>query len=53
MTTKILIVEDDEDFSGILKRVIEQDGEMQVVEVINCEEEGSAKAHSLPRSAQR
>lgn len=37
--TKILIVEDDEDFSGILKRVIEQDGEMSVVNVINCEEE--------------
>ncbi len=39
MTTKILIVEDDEDFSSILKRVLEQDGEMEVVDVINCEEE--------------
>lgn len=46
MTTKILIVEDDEDFSGILKRVIEQDGEMSVVEVINCEEEALKRVRS-------
>ncbi|MBX9722748.1 MAG: response regulator [Candidatus Obscuribacterales bacterium] len=44
--TKILIVEDDEDFSGILRTVIEQDGEMQVVEVINCEEEALRKIRS-------
>ena len=44
--TKILIVEDDEDFSGILKRVIEQDGEMSVVEVINCEEEALKRVRS-------
>lgn len=37
--TRILIVEDDEDFSSILKRVLEQDGEMSVTGVINCEEE--------------
>lgn len=36
--TKILIVEDDEDFSGILRRTIEQDGDLQVVDVISCEE---------------
>ncbi|MBX9685863.1 MAG: response regulator [Candidatus Obscuribacterales bacterium] len=46
MTTKILVVEDDEDFSGILRRVIEQDGEMQVLEVINCEEEALKKVRS-------
>lgn len=44
--TKILIVEDDEDFSSILSRVIEQDDEMEVVEVINCEEEALKRVRS-------
>lgn len=44
--TNILIVEDDEDFSGILRRIIEQDGEMHVVDVINCEEEALKKVRS-------
>lgn len=46
MTTKIMIVEDDEDFSGILRRVIEQDGDMKVLEVINCEEEALKRIRS-------
>lgn len=44
--TRILIVEDDEDFSSILKSVIEQDGEMQVVDLINCEENALKKVRS-------
>lgn len=46
--TRILIIEDDEDFSSILKRVLEQEGEMSVQGVINCEEE----ALKLVRSPQ-
>lgn len=44
--TKILIIEDDEDFSSILRRVIEQDTELQVMDVINCEQ----KAFEVIRS---
>lgn len=47
-TTKILIIEDDEDFSSILRRVIEQDQELQVMDVINCEQ----KAFEVIRSPQ-
>ncbi|MBY0356655.1 MAG: response regulator [Candidatus Obscuribacterales bacterium] len=36
--TKILIIEDDDDFSNILQMVIEQDDELQVVDVVDCEE---------------
>lgn len=46
MATKILIIEDDEDFSGILRRVIEQDQELSVVDVINCEEEAFKRVRS-------
>ncbi len=46
--TKILIIEDDEDFSSILRRVIEQDPELQVMDVINCEQ----KAFEVIRSPQ-
>src|SRR5579883_3117797 len=42
--TKIMIIEDDEDFSSILRRVIEQDPELQVVEVISCEQDALNRA---------
>lgn len=45
--TRILIIEDDEDFSTILRNVIEQDSELEVVDVLNSEE----KAFRLIRSA--
>lgn len=40
--TRILIIEDDEDFSCILDRVIQQDPELDVVGIINCEQEAFA-----------
>lgn len=46
MTTKIIIVEDDDDFSNILHKVIEQDGEMEVLEVIKCEDEALKRVRS-------
>jgi DNA-binding NarL/FixJ family response regulator len=45
-TTNILIIEDDEDFSSILRRVIEQDPELKVVEVISCEQDALARVKS-------
>lgn len=44
--TKILIVEDDELFSNTLREVIERDPELQVVDVINCEEEALKRVRS-------
>jgi len=35
---RILIVEDDEDFSAILRRALEQDPELKVIEVVNTEQ---------------
>lgn len=46
MKTRILIVEDDEDFSSILRTAIEQDPELEVVDVINSEGEALKRVRS-------
>jgi DNA-binding NarL/FixJ family response regulator len=46
MSTKILLVEDDEEFSKMLRSIIETDGEMEVIRVINNEEEALKMARS-------
>ena len=46
MSTKILVVEDDEEFSTMLRSIIETDGEMEVIRVINNEEEALKMARS-------
>jgi DNA-binding NarL/FixJ family response regulator len=44
--TRIVIVEDDEDFSIILKRALEQEPDLEVIEVIKSEQEALARIKS-------
>lgn len=41
--TRILIVEDDPDFAAILKRAIDKEPDLEVVEIIDCEQQAMAR----------
>jgi DNA-binding NarL/FixJ family response regulator len=39
MTTRILVIEDDEDFASVLRRAIDKETDLEVAQLINCEQE--------------